>query len=127
MGKLRRSSTLVAAALACALASPAHAGEDECAPAVAPALPILFGANQGQWDAAVLFPARVPGLVASLLADGLLLDADGAGLRLRFVGADAGARAEGRDPRPARVHFLGGAREARAVPTYGRVLLAGLH
>lgn len=94
-------------------------------------LPILFTANQGQCRPEVLFQARIPGLVASLLADGLQIDLGGggldAGLHLRFVGASGDARAEGLEPRAARVHFLGGERALRAAPTFARVRLDGLY
>jgi hypothetical protein len=123
MGDFRRSLAL--AALPPTLGLFVLAGARAQAAGERPSQPVLFMPNQGQWTEAVLFQARASGMVASVLADGLHLDLDGAGLRLRFAGASGAARAEGREPRAARAHFLGG-RVTRDVPVYGRARLCSL-
>ncbi|NOT31420.1 MAG: hypothetical protein HOP15_13315, partial [Planctomycetes bacterium] len=133
MGKFQRSLVPVSAAFALMLAPPLALAGDSGQGAGQGAssrldLPVLFTANQGQCAPEVLFQVRVPGATASVLADGLYFDLDGAGLRLRFVGAGVGAgtRAEGREPKSARAHFLGGARATRGVETFGSVRLIDL-
>lgn len=122
MGKIRRPLALTVVPFALALASvPARAEE------AALRVPILFAANAGQCAPPVRFQARTSGLVASVVADGLLLDLEGAQLRLRFVGADAQARVEGLEPRTARAHYLSHARATRDVPTFARVRVSGLY
>lgn len=120
MGKLRRPFALVSASSWLVLAASAQAGE------VAPPthVPLAFVENQGQCAAEILFQARAPGLVASVLADGVHLDLDGAGLRLAFGGS--AVRAEGLEGGPARTHFLRGGTAARTAGTYARVRLVGL-
>ncbi len=122
MGKFRRPSVLVSLVSASwlALAAPAAAGEG----AARARAPLLFVANQGQCAPEILFQARTPGLVASVLADGVHLDLDGAGLRLRFGGV--AARAEGLEASPARTHFLRAGAESHSAASYARVRLAGL-
>ncbi len=139
MGKFRYPFAPVFALLTLGLAAQAVAAEERGGDArsAPPGLPILFTANQGQCSPEVLFQARIPGLVANLLADDLYFDLDGgdldggdqdgAALRLRFVGAAAGARAEGQDPRAARMHFLEGSRALHSAATFGRVRLVGLY
>jgi beta-propeller repeat-containing protein len=123
MGKLRRPLALASASVALALA-PLQAGERGPSGA---RVPVLWAANDGQCAPAVRFQARTPGLVASVVPDGLLLDLDGAVLRLRFLGADPEARVEGSEPRAARVHYLSGACTVRDGATFGRVRVLGLY
>ncbi len=96
--------------------------------------PILFAENRGQCAPEVLFQARIPGLIGSVLSDGFLLEMTGgeevSSLRVRFVGAASTARAEGLEPRAARAHFLLGAEPAawtRDVATFARVRVRGLY
>lgn len=138
MGK--KGSTFVATALGLSAfaAAPAlaHRDGDARAPRASadelPA-PILFAENAGQLDPAVLFQARIPGLVASVLADGFALELAGAkrgaALRVRFEGAGPNARPEGLRRAAARAHFLTGsdpARWTRDVATWERVRVRGL-
>jgi hypothetical protein len=117
MGKIRRFAGAWSAPLFALLPTPARALEGGT-------LPILFAPNRGQCPPEVLFQARTGGLVASVTADGLHLDLEGRGLRLRFVeGAAHGAR--GLEPSPARVHYLA-PRPVRDVVPYARVRLLEL-
>lgn len=125
MGKFRRSFLPVSATSVLALIAPSVFAGEARTPG-GPRVPILFAPNHGQFAPEVQFQARTPGLVASVLADGLHLDLDGVELGLRFVGADGSARAEGCEPQAARAHYLSGASAARTVPTYARVRLAGV-
>jgi hypothetical protein len=113
------------AAEASALAAPGAAGEGAMQP------PLLFFENRGQCAPEVLFQTRLPGLVASVLADGFeLLLGDERSLRVRFEGSSGAAAARGLEARPGRGHFLAGAdpsRWTRDVATFARVRLAGLY
>jgi hypothetical protein len=113
MGKIRRSLAPVSFVLALGLARTSAAQEP----------PLAFVENVGQCADEIRFQGRAAGFVASVLADGVHLDLDGAGLRLRFVGAEGVA--EGRAPRAARAHFLGAA-GTRTSALYGRVRLHAL-
>lgn len=128
MGRIRFARAFASASL---LLGVAHAGEP-CGAPETPRVPIRFAPNAGQWDPLVRFQARVPGLVVSVLPDGLHLGLGGGpgaegGLRLRFVGAEPGVRAEGLEPSPARASFLQGERSLRDLPTYAGVRLVGLY
>lgn len=129
MGRIRFARAFVPAALWLGVA---QAQESAGSGADAPRVPIRFAPNAGQCDPAVRFQARVPGLVVSVLVDGLHLSLDGAedggaGLRLRFVGADPEARVEGLDPKTARASFFSSARVLRDLPTFAGVRLTGLY
>lgn len=124
MGKIRSARALVAASLLFGLVRADGGAERSADP---PRVPIRFAENQGQCAPEIRFQARTPGMVASVLVDGLHLELDGAGLRLRFLGAEPSARVEGRGPSPARAHFLNSARTTRGVRTFERVRLVGLY
>ncbi len=98
-------------------------------------VPIVFAENRGQCADGVRFMARLPGLVASVLDDAIVLELGGDGescppLGLWFAGAARGCALEGLEPRAARAHFLLGDEPAswiRDVPTFGRVRMRGLY
>lgn len=140
----RRSSTLMALALAAALAGPAVAGAavtaDERARVVEAfgRLPLAFEENRGQTDARVRFLSRGPGYALFLTGDEAVLalrqgGADGplpgsrraaaalaasarptAVVRLRFEGARR-AELEGRESQAGESHYLSLAAPERAV------------
>lgn len=130
MGIRRSSVATTLIGLAFAFAEPGAAAQRP----VEPATPLFFVPNEGQLDAEVRFQARVPGMCASVLADGFVLElASDAGearaLRVRLEGAAGPTTVAGLEPRAGRVHFLtGGEPEGWTsdVPTYSRVRIAGL-
>jgi len=125
MGKIRHPSVLAIAWLALGIPSLAATGGGGEA-GTRPRVPLAFAENRGQFAPEVRFQARQPGLVTSVLADGLYLEGAEGVLHLRFEGA-AGGRAEGRSALAGRAHYLGGARDVRDVPTYARVRLRDLY
>src|SRR5262249_47359391 len=127
MGKIRRSFVL-ASVSALALSAPATAAaRGALVPDRAARLPLLFTENARQWPAASPYQARGAGLVARVRVDGVSFELGQRVLALRFAGAAADARVEGREPQAARVHFLGAGRGACQAATCARVRVAGLY
>jgi hypothetical protein len=91
-------------------------------------IPLSFEVNRGQADKSVDFLARGPGYTLLLKAGHAALrlknPANSATLRMRVVGAEAGARAEEVEELAGKVNYFIGndpAQWRRDIPTYGRV------
>jgi uncharacterized protein (TIGR03437 family) len=83
-------------------------------------LPLHFEENRSQTDARVRFLARSADRTLFLTADGAVLSAGGAAVRLRLRGIDRRAVIEGIDRQPGVSNYLG-RRPIAAVPQFARV------
>lgn len=94
-------------------------------------LPLAFEPNMGQADPSVQFLARGPGYGLFIASNEVnIRRRDGPGMRVRFAGASAAARARGHSRLPGRSNYLTGAGAndwKTGIPRYARVHIEDLY
>jgi hypothetical protein len=92
-----------------------------------PSLPLFFVPNAGQAHPAVRFLVQTPGLRAGFTPNGVVFQAHGKRLSVRFPGSNPAPALPAGRPLPGRANFIRGSHRTWSVPLYEQIVYRNLY